>query len=103
MRLTSRLFLTMLVCAALGILMACTANERARRFGGKQTIQLEKCKKFEDIGWKEDSLWILVRELKPEDRMHPQTYVFKEHSSYGIVEGMVTIKEQIDQSCPTPQ
>ena len=73
-------------------LASCTDNQRARRFGGTQTITLSKGTKLVNATWKDDDLWILTRAANQGEQ--PQVYTFKEDSSFGVIEGTVTIKEQ---------
>lgn len=72
-------------------LCACTSNERVRSFGGTDTIDLEEGQKLEEITWKEETYWILTRDMR-EDEI-PETHTFYAKSPYGIIEGKVIIKE----------
>jgi hypothetical protein len=74
--------------------VSCTDNEMARKYGGSETIKLPIGKKLVNITWKEDHLWLLTTDMKPGDSS--QTYQFKEKSSWGIVEGTITIVETVD-------
>jgi hypothetical protein len=74
------------------IFTSCTENQRARKFGGDQTITLLPRQRLDNITWKGDEIWILS---------HPATngesaevHTFDEKSSFGIVEGTITIVEQ---------
>jgi len=81
-----------LIILGLLILMSCTENQRARRFGGTETIKLSPNEKLVTVAWKEDdSMWILTREMNIDDKV--ETYNFKEKSSLGLMEGNVTIVE----------
>lgn len=73
-------------------LVSCTDNEMARKYGGSETIHLPEGKKLVNITWKEEHLWILTTNLTPNDT--PQTYQFKETSSWGLLEGTITIIEK---------
>ena len=72
-------------------LVGCTQNIRAKKFGGSATIQLEPNRKLVNVTFKGDNLWLLTRQARPEEI--PETYSFKEDSSWGILEGTVIIKE----------
>ena len=75
------------------LLMSCTENQRARKFGGTATVDLEPGRKLMVVTWKEGgSLWYLTREMNSSDSA--ETYKFQESSSMGFVEGVVVIKEQ---------
>jgi len=74
----------------MAILSGCTDNMRARNFGGKQTIELEKNQRLVNVTWKGDDLWILTKQ----GMTKPSVYEFKEDSSFGAFEGTITIKEQ---------
>lgn len=67
-------------------LMSCTDNQRARNFGGTETIVLEPNEKFINITWKQDNLWVIVQDTTT------GIYYAKEKSSYGLMEGKVIIK-----------
>jgi hypothetical protein len=73
------------------VLFSCTENQRARSFGGDETIILEDNKKLVNVTWKQDNLWILTRKMTTEDTM--MTYKFQEKSSYGMLEGNIKIIE----------
>jgi len=68
-------------------LLSCTDNQRARNFGGTETITLEPQEKFINITWKQDNLWVIVQDTIT------GVYYAKEKSSYGLMEGKVIIKK----------
>lgn len=72
-------------------LIGCSAQERARSLGGSYTIELPANQKLVSITWKENDLWYLTRPMTEEEVA--ETYQFKEDSTYGIMEGTVTIVE----------
>lgn len=72
--------------------IACTGNKRAKKFGGTVTYELDTTKKFVNITWKDESIWILTRERKKGEK--PEAYTFKEESKHGIIEGKVIIVEK---------
>lgn len=78
---------------------SCTDNKIARKYGGSETINLPVGKKLVNITWKEEQLWLLTTDMKQGDT--PQTYQFKEKSSWGILEGTVTIVETSGQPIQT--
>jgi len=72
-------------------LFSCTANERARNYGGTEHITLNKGERLVNVTWKQDdNLWVLTKQ----DSTKPSTYSFKEKSSFGVLEGEVIITEQ---------
>lgn len=74
-----------------GMMSSCTDNQLARNYGGKSQIILPKGQKLINATWKNDDLWFLTRPMKTEDQ--PETYLFKEDSSFGLMQGEVSIKE----------
>jgi hypothetical protein len=81
-----------LIASTISVLTGCTANRRARQFGGTQNITLPSKTKFVNLTWKDDDLWILTRPSQEGET--PVTYTFQEDSSFGVLEGAVIIKEQ---------
>ncbi len=73
------------------LLAGCTAQERARSFGGDYTLELPQGQKLVNVTWKEDTLWYVVKPMKDGDVA--ETYTFQADSSWGLFEGTVTIKE----------
>jgi hypothetical protein len=65
---------------------SCTENQRARSFGGTETIKLEPNEKFINITWKKDNLWVIVQDTIS------GTYYAKEKSSFGVMQGKVIIQ-----------
>jgi len=73
------------------IATGCTANERARNFGGTQTIDLPAGKKLVNATWKETNLWYLLRPMQNGES--PDTLNFIESSAYGMMNGAVIFIE----------
>jgi hypothetical protein len=71
---------------ALLTLVSCTDNQKARSFGGTETIKLEPQEKFINITWKQDNLWVIVQDTIT------KKYYAREKSSFGIMEGKVIIE-----------
>ncbi len=81
----------LLLILSVGILLtSCTDNQRARSFGGRETIELEANRKLINISWKQDDLWILTEQV---DSIIPKVYKLQEKSSFGLMEGTIVIKE----------
>lgn len=76
-------------------LISCTENSRAKNWGGSETIYLPKNRKLVNVTWKEDELWYLTAPMSKEDK--PQTHKFQEKSSWGVMEGTITIIESKDE------
>lgn len=73
------------------ILSGCTESQRARVFGGEMTIELEEGQKLVNVTWKETDLWYLTRDRLEGEAV--ESYSFIEESTYGVLEGTVTFKE----------
>lgn len=84
------IFIICIVGAFLGFL-GFNYNPIARRLGGNITVELNPNRKLVDANWKGDSLWIITREMKEDE--FPETYTYQEDSTYGMLEGKVTIIE----------
>lgn len=80
-----------LTVLGLVLLAGCTANRSARKYGGTTTVEVPAAQKLVNVTWKENSLWLLTRPARAGET--PETYTFKESSSFGWVEGTVIIKE----------
>lgn len=83
-------FLGIVLVAA--IFTSCTENQRARKFGGDQTITLAPGQRLDNITWKESEIWILSHPAK--DGEPAEVHTFHEKSSFGVIEGTITIVEQ---------
>lgn len=66
--------------------VSCTDNQRARSFGGTEVIKLLPNEEFVNITWKQDNLWVIVRDTVS------GKYYAREKSSYGVMEGKVIIE-----------
>lgn len=77
---------------AIGLMLSTSACQSAvRSLGGEMTIDLAPGMKLELITWKNDSLWICTRPMRPDET--PEIHSYKEDSSFGVLEGEVTIRE----------
>ena len=63
----------------------------AKNFGGDYTISLPKGQKLVNVTWKDTDLWYLTKPMTESDKA--ETYSFKEDSTFGVMEGTVTIIE----------
>ena len=80
-----------LVIAVAVTIASCTQNQRARNFGGTETVNLAKGQRLVIATWKQDNLWYLTEPM-PADYI-PQKKEFIENSSYGLMEGKVVFIE----------
>lgn len=76
----------LMVAITLLALTSCTDNQRARKYGGTETINLEPNEKFINITWKQNNLWIIVQDTVSGN------YYAREKSSFGVLEGKIIIK-----------
>ena len=83
---TSKTLLSALCAITLTLTSSCTDNQRARKFGGTETVCLEKNERFINITWKESNLWIIVQDTLTGD------YYAREKSAFGVLQGEVIIK-----------
>jgi len=67
-------------------LFSCTANERARNFGGTETVKLPENRVLVNCTWKQDDLWLLTK-----DTITGKMY-FNEKSSWGMMEGEINFE-----------
>jgi len=74
-----------LVIAVLS-LASCTDNQRARNFGGTETIDIPEGRILVNCTWKKDDLWLLTK-----DTTTGKMY-FNEKSSWGVIEGEINFK-----------
>lgn len=81
----------LLLATTVLLFVGCTENQRARRYGGTVTEKLPVGQKLVNVTWKEDEMWILTRDMRPDEKA--ESYTFQEKSSFGLVEGTVKITE----------
>ena len=67
-------------------LASCTDNQRARNFGGTETIDIPEGRILVNCTWKKNNLWLLTK-----DTTTGKMY-FNEKSSWGVVEGEINFK-----------
>jgi hypothetical protein len=86
--------LSLAICLLMVITaVGCTKQSRAKSYGGSYEQQLPENQKLVNVTWKGEqaNLWVLTRPMRSTEEA--ETYVFKEYSSLGILEGSVTLKE----------
>jgi len=74
------------------LLCSCTAQQRAKKYGGSAVVNLPANTTLVTATWKGDNLWLLYRNRKNGEQ--PTSYQFRESSSWGMFEGVITIKEK---------
>lgn len=90
-----KLIIIIAIIILAGIMIGCTENARSRSFGGTQHIDLDKGEMLINATWKNDGLWYLTRQRTVSDiNQFPSTYILRQKSSLGIVEGTVIFKEK---------
>jgi hypothetical protein len=72
-------------------LLACTENQRSRALGGTMEVKVPCDQSVFDVTWKGEDLWYATQQAR--EGWVPETKRFKEHSSYGMIEGEVVIVE----------
>ena len=72
-------------------MFGCTANQRAKGWGGTMEINLPTNTKLVNATWKNEDLWYLTRPMR--DNESPEESCFVEDSSFGMIEGKVIFKE----------
>jgi hypothetical protein len=82
----------LLLSLVLVSLISCTGNQRAKRFGGTHTIELDSNQTLVTATWRGENLWYLVRQRTPNEK--PQESSLKENSSFGLIQGEVIFKEK---------
>jgi hypothetical protein len=80
------------VIGLVSILSLSSCNYFTRAVGGNMTVELEKDQKLINCSWKQTDLWVLTRVRKEGEQ--PDTYKYTEKSTYGVLEGTVTIVEK---------
>jgi hypothetical protein len=78
--------LLILSAVAIITLASCTDNQRARSFGGTETVELPENRILINCTWKQDDLWLLTK-----DTITGKMY-FNEKSSWGMMEGEINFK-----------
>jgi hypothetical protein len=86
-----------IACGAAILSMTACDTTIAKKFGGTMTVELEKDQKLVNCSWKSGknegtSLWLLTRARKEGET--PDTYKYIEKSTFGVLEGTVTIIEK---------
>ena len=67
--------------------LSCTDNQRARTFGGEETIELPKNRVLLNATWKQADLWLLTKDTLTDE------VFFNEKSNWGVLEGTIKFKK----------
>lgn len=81
----------LLLATIIVALCSCTANQKARNYGGKMTVELPKGEKLINVTWKETNLFYLTEPM--EEEYIPKVKKFRESSDFGIWESEITFVE----------
>jgi hypothetical protein len=86
-----KLYIGIVLALLLVTMAGCTEQQRAKKWGGDYTVELPAGQKLVNVTFKDSDLWYLTRPMTEEDKA--ETYTFQEDSTWGVMEGTVTIKE----------
>jgi hypothetical protein len=78
------------------ILSGCTEQEMAKEWGGTASIDIPCDQKLTMVTWKGTQIWYATRPMREGEV--PETTTFKESSSFGLMEGVVTLEEKVCQA-----
>lgn len=68
-----------------------TGSVIAKKVGGSATITLPRNQKLQLVTWKNDSMWVLYRPMRPDEQA--ETYTYQEDSKFGLLEAKIVIRE----------
>ena len=75
------------------VLSRCTSEQSVtKNWGGTMNIEIEPNQKLVEVTWKDDSLWLLTKDMQEQDIA--ENYRFQEKDVTGILEGTVFIEEK---------
>lgn len=88
-------YIILVILAVILLLTSCTQNQKARSYGGTETVNLPKGEKLINATWKGEKgaadLWYLTEEMEP--NYVPKKKYFRESSGFGVFEGTVIFIE----------
>ena len=84
------LFILLTICLFTCLFTSCEQYV-SRNWGGDITINLPPGERLVEATWKNSDLWYLVEPMDSDYK--PKVKVFKESSTYGVLEGCVTFIE----------
>lgn len=80
------------------LILSCTANQKAKDYGGTAKITLPDNQKLINVTWKDADLWYITRPMTQADTAI--VYTFQEKSEYGIWNGSYIITEVKNMPAP---
>jgi hypothetical protein len=80
------------VLFGMGLLTGCTAQERAKKWGGTASVTVPTGQKVVGATWKGENVWVLTRARRPDEKA--EAFTLRESSSWGVVQGAVVFVEQ---------
>ena len=91
MRKSSPMIFMLPIFVIILMLVSCTQNSRAKKYGGTATIDAPCGMMVGNITWKGSDLWYSY--IPMPEGYKPQIHTFQEVSSLGVIEGKYIIKE----------
>ncbi len=88
---TVGLILGLVPVVGFAAMVGCTDNQRTKAFGGSMSVQVPCDQQVFDVTWKGEDLWYATQPAP--SGWTPQTKRFTEYSSYGMIQGEVTLTE----------
>lgn len=73
----------LMVAITLLALTSCTEQDRARHYGGTESVKLAPQERFINATWKGTDLWIVVQDTTT------GVFYMKENSALGVLEGKI--------------
>lgn len=89
------LFVAITTISTVLLICSCTEQQRTRSLGGISTVDLPACEKLVNATWKDNDFWYLYRPMR--DGEKPETYQFRENSSFGVMQGAVNLRESCNK------
>lgn len=87
-----KLLVTLTALVAVFMASGCTENARVKAYGGTAVVQVPPGQKLIDVTWKDGSqIWYLTRPMQSNE--FPETFSFREKSSFGMIEGTMVFQE----------
>jgi hypothetical protein len=78
--------ITLALLTAAATITSCTDNQRAKNWGGTETITLKPNERVLNVTWKETEMWICTQDTTT------GVVYFREKSNWGMMEGTVILK-----------
>lgn len=85
------IILVVLTTFGVGLSGCFNAQFMAKSFGGSYEIKLPPNAHLVNADWDQSHLWLLTRQRRPDEKL--ETWTYHESSTWGIMQGTVTIQE----------